>query len=177
MLLKQPQINIKGAFITAQAFLPAHNENAVVIATSTGATALPASMVTSTSSYAASKLGLNKFVEILAAENTDIRFHIIHPGVVDTDMSEKSKMDDLPRDTSEFHLLRYVYRKVSLTYERATVELPAHYTVYIASPEAAYLKGKFSWCNWDVDELKTKAKEIEESSIFTTGIEGWPFSP
>jgi NAD(P)-dependent dehydrogenase (short-subunit alcohol dehydrogenase family) len=113
-------------------------------------------MVTSSSSYVSSKIGMTKFVEVLAAENPDVRFHTIHPGVVETDMAAKSEMGGLPRDT---------------------VELPSHYAVWIASPEAVFLKGKFSWCNWDVDELKAKAKSIEESAIFTTNIEGWPFSP
>jgi len=58
------------------------------------------------------------------------------------------------------------------------VELPAHFTVWIASPEAAFLKGKFAYCNWDVDELKAKAKKIQETDIFTAGIMGNnPFSP
>jgi hypothetical protein len=34
-----------------------------------------------------------------------------------------------------------------------------------------------TWCNWDVDELKSKSKEIQESNIFTTNIEGWPYFP
>ena len=35
--------------------------------------------------------------------------------------------------------------------------------VWLASPEANFLKGKTTWANWDVDELKARAKEIGES--------------
>jgi hypothetical protein len=37
------------------------------------------------------------------------------------------------------------------------------------------LKGKFLWANWDVDELKTRAKEIATSPELTIGLVGWPF--
>lgn len=53
-----------------------------------------------------------------------------------------------------------------------SVELPAHYTVWVSSPEAVFLSGKFSFCNWDVDELKAKAVQIAGGDLFTTHIEG-----
>jgi len=33
--------------------------------------------------------------------------------------------------------------------------------VWLASPEAAFLNGRFAWANWDVDELKARAEEVE----------------
>lgn len=58
------------------------------------------------------------------------------------------------------------------TADTFSVELPAHYTVWVSKPEAAFLKGKFSSCNWDVDELKAEATQIAESTVFTTTITG-----
>ena len=55
------------------------------------------------------------------------------------------------------------------------VSLPACFNVWLASPEARFLKGKFLWANWDVDELKAKAQEIESSMQFNIGLVGWPF--
>jgi hypothetical protein len=55
------------------------------------------------------------------------------------------------------------------------VSLPASFYVWLASPEARFLKGKFLWANWDVDELKAKAKEIESGSLLAIGLVGWPF--
>lgn len=54
------------------------------------------------------------------------------------------------------------------------VTLPAHFNVWIASPEAEFLKGKFVWANWDVDELKSLAKEIEKSMLLRICLNGVP---
>jgi hypothetical protein len=35
------------------------------------------------------------------------------------------------------------------------------------------LKGKLVWANWDVDELKDNAMEIESSALFTLGMDGF----
>lgn len=56
------------------------------------------------------------------------------------------------------------------------VSLPASFGVWLASPEAKFLKSKFLWSNWDVDELKARSKEIEAGQQFNIGLVGWPFS-
>ncbi|KAH0555674.1 hypothetical protein GP486_006382 [Trichoglossum hirsutum] len=33
--------------------------------------------------------------------------------------------------------------------------LPGHFAIWAASPDAAFLHGRFVWANWDVDELRT----------------------
>ena len=58
-----------------------------------------------------------------------------------------------------------------------TVKLPAHFILWMTSPEAHFLRGKFVWCNWDVEQLKARAKEIQESSVLTSNVLGWPFEP
>lgn len=55
------------------------------------------------------------------------------------------------------------------------VSLPASFNVWLASPEARFLKGKFLWANWDVDELKAQAKRIEATTQFDIALGGWPF--
>lgn len=55
------------------------------------------------------------------------------------------------------------------------VSLPASFNVWLASPEARFLKGRFLWANWDVDELKAQAKEIQASAQLSIGLVGWPF--
>lgn len=55
------------------------------------------------------------------------------------------------------------------------VSLPATFNVWLASSEAKFLKGKFLWANWDVDELKARATEIEEGMLLSVGLVGWPF--
>lgn len=56
-----------------------------------------------------------------------------------------------------------------------SVSLPAGFNLWLASPEARFLKGKFVWCNWDVDELKEQAEEIKAGTKLNLGIIGWPF--
>jgi hypothetical protein len=58
-----------------------------------------------------------------------------------------------------------------------TALLSSHFGVWVTSPEAAFLRGKFVWINWDVDELKAQAKKIQESNLFTTTVAGWPYKP
>jgi hypothetical protein len=48
--------------------------------------------------------------------------------------------------------------------------------VWLASPEAKFLKGKTVWANWDVDELKARAKEIEESKELEVTLLGPAFA-
>ena len=51
-----------------------------------------------------------------------------------------------------------------------TVELPAHFLVWIASDEAAFLRNKFVWANWDVEELKARAEEIQTSPLLRVSL-------
>lgn len=53
--------------------------------------------------------------------------------------------------------------------------MPAHFNVWLASAEAKFLKGRFLYANWDVDELKARAKAIAEGLDFQIQVVGWPF--
>lgn len=55
------------------------------------------------------------------------------------------------------------------------MELPAHFIVWMSSPEAKFLDGRIVWANWDVEELKAKAEAIQSSQDMTSGIYGWPY--
>ncbi len=58
------------------------------------------------------------------------------------------------------------------------VSLPADFMVWSVSQDAAFLKGKLIWCNWDVDELKAKKDRIvSEPGYLNLGMIGWPFQP
>ena len=48
--------------------------------------------------------------------------------------------------------------------------------LWLASPEAAFLRGRFVWSNWDVDELMAMKNEIKEKNWMVTAIAGWPFA-
>ncbi len=55
------------------------------------------------------------------------------------------------------------------------MSLPADFLVWAASPVAEFLTGKLVWSNWDVEELTARAKELEEGSALTLGLNGWPY--
>jgi len=55
------------------------------------------------------------------------------------------------------------------------VELPANYMVWLSSPEASFLKGRFLWANWDVKVFKERRRDFEENpQLLTLGLTGWP---
>lgn len=88
--------------IVWQSFHDSARKDAVFIGTATAAVTLPASFGIGSTSYAASKLGLIKFLEILAAEEKDISIRFLHPGVIETDMVDKSGVKDkLPLDKGQ----------------------------------------------------------------------------
>jgi hypothetical protein len=51
-----------------------------------------------------------------------------------------------------------------------TADLAGNFTVWAASPEASFLKSKFVWVNWDVDELKELSGTIRNTALFTLGL-------
>ena len=55
------------------------------------------------------------------------------------------------------------------------MSLSAHFILWLASTEARFLKGKYVCAQWDVEELKAKAKEIETTRILEANIHGWPY--
>ena len=157
--------------MTTKAFMPHHNKDAAIIGVSTMGAVFPAKMLTGLTSYVASKAAMTKFMEIFAAENPDVQTIAIHPGAIETDMYEKSEMaGKIHVSKSKFILLKY--RQV-LTI--ATVALPAHFTVWAASPEAKFLHGKFVSVNYDVGELKAQEKELESSNLLELSYGGFPF--
>ncbi|KAJ5438286.1 Short-chain dehydrogenase/reductase SDR [Penicillium daleae] len=146
--------NVVGNLVTTQAFLAtAAPSNAVLIHVTTGAVHLP-SMV-NYSGYQTSKTAALKFFEAVQAENPDIRVMNVHPGYLATDMNVKGLGSDnsIPFDN---------------------LDLPGHFMVWAASPEAAFLKGKVIWSNWDVEELKARKRELEGGEMLTMVLNGWP---
>ena len=55
------------------------------------------------------------------------------------------------------------------------VSLSAHFLVWLVSKEARFLKGKYVCANWDVEEMKARAKEIETTHLLEANIHGWPY--
>ena len=44
---------------------------------------------------------------------------------------------------------------------REDVDLPGQFCVWLASAEADFLRGRFVWASWDVDEMVARRGEFE----------------
>ncbi|RFU76915.1 short-chain dehydrogenase [Trichoderma arundinaceum] len=148
------QTNIRGTVGVVKAFLGVAAPSPTLVDITSGIATLPPPAFPKFSSYAASKIATTRVFSYLAAELPD-EAHVIsiHPGLVLTELSA-----DL---------------EGKVVFD--TMDLAADFTVWAVSDEARFLKGKVVWSSWDVDELKKNAADIQNSGLFTLGIEGWPF--
>ncbi|KAL2165924.1 hypothetical protein VTG60DRAFT_3591 [Thermothelomyces hinnuleus] len=146
--------NLRGALNVAQAFLRYAARDAVVVNVSSSAAHLDYG--DGFAAYSTAKMAVVRLWDSLASANPHLSVYHIQPGVVDTDM--KREVGGIKAVGREDH-----------------VSLPATFMLWLASPEARFLKGKFLWANWDVDELKTRREELESSTLLKLSLGGWPF--
>ncbi|KAF3035251.1 hypothetical protein E8E12_007338 [Didymella heteroderae] len=99
--------------------------------------------------YTALKAAVMKMFEFLAVENPKLHVVNVQPGVVTTELNSVSGYEG-----------------------QDDVALPGQFHVWLASPEAEFLRGKFVWVNWDVDEMKALAREITESELLKMDLNG-----
>lgn len=53
------------------------------------------------------------------------------------------------------------------------IELPGGVCLWFASQESEFMRGRFMFSNFDVEEMKAKAEEIEGKNLFTVALSGW----
>ncbi|GFP52402.1 hypothetical protein ACSS6W_003539 [Trichoderma asperelloides] len=99
--------------------------------------------------YSATKAAIAKMFDYLQEEHPEWHVVQIQPGVISTGLN--SHLGVVTEDEPE---------------------LAGQFTLWLASPEAKFLKGKFVWVNWDVDELKARADEIENSWLLRILLNG-----
>ena len=90
--------------ITARLFIPtANTSGAYMLATTAGGVVLPPTGIPSLSAYMTSKTAQIKLMEWIAAENPNVFTCSIQPGVIESDMLEKSGVKEmgLPMDTGK----------------------------------------------------------------------------
>jgi hypothetical protein len=91
-------------------------------------------------------------ISFLQAENPSVRVVSMHPGVLDTEMGTKS----------------------GLPVSKDDMSLPAGFAVWLASPAADWVGGRFFWAHWDVEELALMKEGIVERGELMWGVVGWP---
>ncbi|KAL4864890.1 hypothetical protein BDV12DRAFT_188617 [Aspergillus spectabilis] len=143
-----------GLHFSAQAFFRHTSADAVAITVSSAAALL--NFAPGFASYSVSKLAIIRLWDSFSFANPGLSVFHIQPGAADTGMNKEAG------GVAAFGL-------------EDRVSLPANLSVWFASPKARSLKGKYLWANWDVNELRARAAELEASTELTIGLIGWPF--
>lgn len=75
------------------------------------------------------------------------------------------------------------FRKLSVVQDHGTFRtndamhielLSGGFAVWLASPEATFLRGKIVWANFDAEELLERAEEIKSTRLLTWLVDGIP---
>ncbi|KAI0817542.1 hypothetical protein GGR55DRAFT_685158 [Xylaria sp. FL0064] len=149
------EVNVLGAATLARVVADRVSSDAVVLQLGTAGAFFPAQLPMS--GYAVSKLALVKLMEYFGAENPGLRVVTVHPGIVPgTEGGQK------------------MVEQSGIAWPGDDINLPAHFLVWAASDEAKFLKNKFVFANWDVDEMKAREQEIAGSPELTVGLNGFP---
>lgn len=160
--------NLKMSTNITSAFLAHATTNAVIIDTSSNASHMD---IPNFSPYIISKLAIARYFSCLQSENPDLSVFSVQPGAVKTDMNRNAGYQEV-KEGEEF---MWDFPGAHLIAKHDDVNLPASFYVWLASPEARFLRGKFVWSGWDVEELMAIREKIEGTSYLSIGLQGWPF--
>ncbi|KFA69574.1 hypothetical protein S40285_09107 [Stachybotrys chlorohalonatus IBT 40285] len=144
--------NILGVIQASRAFARHAADGARVLNVSTCLATTPP-LEPNVSAYAASKAASSKVFDFIALENPGLKVFNIHPGLVETEMSLKSGHGGMDH-----------------------IDLSGDFCLWLTSPEADFLSGKWVWVNWNVDELKARTEEILTTDLLDTKLGGVSFA-
>jgi NAD(P)-dependent dehydrogenase (short-subunit alcohol dehydrogenase family) len=162
--------NLMGSFHTLQAFAPVLATNAHLYHISSGMAHI--SPFPSFWTYSVVKAGITKMFDYIQQEHPDWHVVQVQPGVIATGINER--FDVVSQDDREFFpsCLSLALNGIADLFCVSTANLAGQFLVWLASPEASFLKSKFVWVNWDVDELKARADEIKDSLLLRVLLHG-----
>ncbi|KAH8657207.1 hypothetical protein BGZ60DRAFT_494542 [Tricladium varicosporioides] len=144
------EVNIIGSFNALQAAIPLAAPGAKIFNVSSCLAHLaPVAPVENVFAYAVTKLASTRMFDFVAAENPEFHIVNVHPGIVDTEINANTDVKGMDDE-----------------------ELPGQFIVWLASPEAKFLRGKLVWANWDAEELISRAEEIESSLLLRVLLNG-----
>ena|ERR1700761_3102503 len=101
-------------------------------------------------------MGLSKFQQLLDRLEQYAKHYnkILSPSIVESDMNTKATQAYLQRTDSP--------------------ELVAHLAVWLAGPDSDFLKGRYLWANWDLEELmNAKDKITANPTLLHLTLDGW----
>jgi NAD(P)-dependent dehydrogenase (short-subunit alcohol dehydrogenase family) len=137
------EVNIKGTYLFTLHFLKNYRDAGTIINTSS-----IGSILTSPgfSAYQPGKTAINRITDFIHVEYPNVRVFAYHPGGVKTELAKQ-----VPENM--MHILV------------DTPELAAGYCVWLSTEQADFLRGRYSDCTWDVNELMKNAKLIVEMDL------------
>ncbi|KZP22860.1 hypothetical protein FIBSPDRAFT_952435 [Athelia psychrophila] len=112
------------------------------------------------SSYSSSKILVNRFCEFLDVEYglgspfgaAGLRAFCFHPGDIPT---------DLPRHLPE----EYLGNRRAGEHDSDSPYLGGGFTAWLLTPEADFLRGRYTSATWDVDSLLARKQDISEGDL------------
>jgi NAD(P)-dependent dehydrogenase (short-subunit alcohol dehydrogenase family) len=138
------EVNVKGVYLLTSYFLRKYGSIGTIINMSS------MSSIRTTpgfSAYQPGKTAINRITDFIHAENPNVRVFAFHPGGVKTELARK-----LPENVQQYLI--------------DTPELAAGYCVWLATEPADFLRGRYSDCTWDVNELMNNAQLIVDNDLF-----------
>lgn len=150
------QVNVYGTYLVTRAWLRAlRGKPGIVVSTSSSVGDLVAPNM---SSYGTSKLAVNRFTESIQLEygKQGVRALAFHPGgIASTGMGQTAPA-------------QYRHRLLD------TVDLAAGTALYLTTPEAAYLNGRFVYANWNMEDVEKLKDEIVKDNLLVARIDYGP---
>jgi NAD(P)-dependent dehydrogenase (short-subunit alcohol dehydrogenase family) len=161
--------NLTINFNVTSAFLAHCKPDGVIIESNSSASHMD--IAPGFSSYTVSKLATARFYQCVQFENPSMRIFCVQPGAVLTDMNKQSGYQE-QKDGEGF---MWNGQGAALLAKHDDASLPASFFVWLSSDEAEFLKGRYLWANWDVEELENRKDEILDGEFLKVGLQGWPF--
>ena len=130
--------------------------------------------------FTASKLMWTHFLRHIYEENKAEGLSVfqVHPGSIFTGLAEGVGITADMFDFDQGELLFLAKKRLSppsdadASHVCSPVALPGNFNVWLASPEAQFLNGKYVWATWDVEELKARKEEIlANPTLLTLNLE------
>ncbi|RFU72949.1 oxidoreductase, short chain dehydrogenase reductase family [Trichoderma arundinaceum] len=151
VMIETLRINVLSAFNAVNAWMPfSPQDGSAVLLNVSSMTAHAAPMITNFP-YSIAKAANLKMIDFFAAENPAVHVVSLQPGIINTELGGEEKPSYVAPDTTD---------------------LPGQFCVWLLTPEARFLKNKFVWANWDVEELVARKDEIVGTRALTWGVEG-----
>jgi NAD(P)-dependent dehydrogenase (short-subunit alcohol dehydrogenase family) len=143
--------NVIGNYILARAFLATpgiENEGKILIDVSSASAHL---LIPQVAISGATKTAYTLLARHIAQEYPEVRVHSMHPGWI---FSDNVKSIGVPED--------------AMVWDDA--KLPGAFAVWLASPEAAFLNGRYVKATWDVEELIAQTERWEDPEVGTFAL-------